>query len=128
MLLFVFLALCLATLVVAQNVTYDYVIAGAGTAGLLLAVVLSENPDITVAVLEGGGDARTNPNVTIPELRGMIAGTQYDWYFASLPQPGLYESRVQNVNRGKTLGGTSSMNWLIVECPTTLIDDVVNPF
>ena len=37
-----------AAFVAAQNVTYDYVIAGAGTAGMLLAVVLTENPNITV--------------------------------------------------------------------------------
>lgn len=67
------LALVLAALnshVVSQNVTYDYVIAGAGTAGMLLAVVLSENPNITVAVLEAGSDGRTQPNITIPERRG----------------------------------------------------------
>lgn len=63
--------LLLVALTAAQNITYDYVIAGAGTAGLLLAVVLSENPNITVAVLEGGGDGRQDPNVTIPELRGV---------------------------------------------------------
>ena len=56
---------------VAQNITYDYVIAGAGTAGLLLAVVLSENPDVNVAVLEAGSDGRTLHNITVPERRGV---------------------------------------------------------
>jgi len=69
-----FVALCglLATLVAAQNATqtYDYVIAGAGTAGMLLAVVLSENPNITVCVLEAGGDGREDQNITVPERRG----------------------------------------------------------
>jgi len=37
-----------AALATAENITYDYVIAGAGTAGMLLAVVLTENPDVTV--------------------------------------------------------------------------------
>lgn len=50
--------------------TYDYVIAGAGTAGLLLAVILSENPDITVCVLEAGADGTHETNITNPELRG----------------------------------------------------------
>lgn len=54
----------------AQNTTYDYVIAGAGTAGMLLAVVLSENPSINVMVLEAGSDGRTQPNITVPERRG----------------------------------------------------------
>lgn len=65
--------LFLAALGAAQNVTYDYVIVGAGTAGLLLAVVLSENPEISVMVLEAGGDARSTSNVTDPERRGKSA-------------------------------------------------------
>lgn len=60
----------LTALVAAQNTTYDYVVVGAGTAGMLLAVVLSENPDISVLVLEGGGDGRTDYNITNPERRG----------------------------------------------------------
>ncbi|GAB7344396.1 hypothetical protein MBLNU457_2252t2 [Dothideomycetes sp. NU457] len=86
---------------------------GAGTAGLLLAVVLTENPNITVAVLEGGADGRTNPNITVPELRGEIQMTPYDWHFETVLQPGLYENRSQQVPRGKTIGGTSAMNWMI---------------
>lgn len=64
---------CLSRHAVSQNLTYDYVIAGAGTAGLLLAIVLSENPSITVAVLEAGSDGRTQPNITIPERRGTVS-------------------------------------------------------
>jgi choline dehydrogenase-like flavoprotein len=91
---------------VAQNTTqvYDYAIAGAGTAGLLLAIVLTEDPTINVAVLEAGADGRTNPNITIPELRGDIIDTEYDWDYYSTVQPGLYENRSQAVNRGKTIG------------------------
>ncbi|KAF2773676.1 FAD/NAD(P)-binding domain-containing protein [Teratosphaeria nubilosa] len=98
------------------NQTYDYVIAGAGTAGGLLAVVLSENPNITVAVLEAGGDGRTDPNITVPERRGTIQHTEYDWAFWTLPQPGLYDNGTegaQPVPRGKVIGGTSAMNWMI---------------
>lgn len=66
---------CLATLCVAKNATYDYVIAGAGTAGLLLAVILTENPDVSVIILEAGGDSRDTSNVTDPERRGTSAST-----------------------------------------------------
>lgn len=54
------------------NLTYDYVIAGAGTAGLLLAVVLSENPNVTVAVIEAGADGRADTNITDPQKRGSL--------------------------------------------------------
>jgi len=59
-----------ATFVACQNTTYDYVIAGAGTAGLLLAVVLTENPNIHVAVIEAGADGRNEANITNPQNRG----------------------------------------------------------
>jgi choline dehydrogenase len=114
---------------------YDYVIAGAGTAGLLLANILSEDPNVTVLVLEAGTDSRTEVNVTDPERRGIIAlygcgqhsneltvhapgtiqHTQYDWGFESTLQPGLYDNGTggsQYVPRGKTMGGTSAMNWM----------------
>ncbi|CAD0108594.1 unnamed protein product [Aureobasidium uvarum] len=103
------LLLATAATAIAQNTTqvYDYAIAGAGTAGLLLAIVLTENPSINVAVLEAGSDGRTNPNITIPELRGDIIDTEYDWDYYSTVQPGLYRNRSQAVNRGKTIG----WNW-----------------
>ncbi|KAI1206834.1 uncharacterized protein F4807DRAFT_453190 [Annulohypoxylon truncatum] len=101
-------------LAIAQNETafFDYVIAGAGTAGLLLAVLLSENPNITVCILEAGGDGRYENNITDPELRGSIQHTKYDWQFWTTSQPGL-DTGAQPVPRGKVIGGTSSMNWMI---------------
>ncbi|CAK4033075.1 alcohol oxidase [Lecanosticta acicola] len=113
------LAAGFVSLAVAQqvpNITYDYVIAGAGTAGLLLGVILSENPNVTVAILEAGSDGRSNPNITNPQRRGTIQMTEYDWAFSSTPQPGLYDNGtggIQPVPRGKTPGGTSAMNWMI---------------
>ena len=106
----------LAVTAAAQDVVYDYVIAGAGTAGLLLATILSENPDITVLVLEAGVDGRNQSNITDPERRGTIQHTQYDWGLESTLQPYLYDNGTggsQYVPRGKTIGGTSAMNWMI---------------
>lgn len=106
----------LASLVLSQNVTYDYVIAGAGTAGLLLAAVLTENPNIAVMVLEAGTDGRNQTNITDPERRGTIQHIQYDWGLESTLQPYLYPNGTggsQYVPRGKTIGGTSAMNWMI---------------
>lgn len=121
--------------VAARNSTrqFDYVIAGAGTAGLLLATILSEDPNVSVLVLEAGVDSRIDRNVTNPERRGesinsvtiralvtrdlpgTIQQTQYDWGFQSTPQLGLYDNGTggsQYVPRGKTIGGTSAMNWM----------------
>ncbi|KAI1391700.1 uncharacterized protein F4822DRAFT_193133 [Hypoxylon trugodes] len=104
-------------LAAAKNETvYDYVIAGAGTAGLLLAVVLTEDPNIKVCLLEAGSDGRHERNITNPELRGTIQHTKYDWQFWTLPQTGLNGNGTfgaQPVPRGKTIGGTSAMNWMI---------------
>lgn len=94
--------------------TYDYVIAGGGTAGLLLAVALTENPNISVAVLEAGGDGRKDARITVPEKQGSIVNTDYDWKLETIPQSGLVNSKMQPVSKGKVLGGTSAMNYLIL--------------
>lgn len=99
--------------VATQATTYDYVIAGAGTSGLLLALALTTDPTITVAVLEAGPDNRTDPRITVPEREGSIAGTLYDWNFTTTSQPGLYGGKSISVARGKVVGGTSAMNWMI---------------
>ncbi|KAI1452398.1 hypothetical protein F4805DRAFT_472432 [Annulohypoxylon moriforme] len=114
MLLREFILLGIVSFVIAQNETssFDYVIAGAGTAGLLLAVILSENPNITVCVLEAGSDGRHENKITIPEQRGSIQNTEYDWQFRTTSQPGL-ATGAQPVPRGKVIGGTSAMNWMI---------------
>ncbi|KAK8109208.1 glucose oxidase [Apiospora sp. TS-2023a] len=65
--------------VVAGCVSYDYVIAGAGTAGLVVANRLSADPSTTVLVIEPGGDERANPNVTNPLAFTVPFGTHIDW-------------------------------------------------
>lgn len=65
--------------VVARDGPYDYVIAGAGTAGLVVANRLSADPSTTVLVIEPGGDERANPNVTSPLAFTVPFGTHIDW-------------------------------------------------
>ncbi|OTB00196.1 putative GMC oxidoreductase [Hypoxylon sp. CI-4A] len=83
---------------------------------MLLAIVLSENANIKVCVLEAGGDGRRETNITNPEKRGTTQNTDYDWGFFTTPQPGLSDNGTmgaQPVPRGKAIGGTSAMNWMI---------------
>ncbi len=92
--------------------TFDYVIVGAGSAGCVLANRLSEDADVTVCVLEAGPPDR-NPYIHIPA--GFIK-TFYDpkvnWCYHQEPGPWT-AGRSIFAPRGKTLGGSSSINGLI---------------
>lgn len=89
--------------------SFDYVIVGGGTAGLVVASRLSENPDITVAVIEAGDFERNNPNVTNTTVLGIGQRTNVDWQYGSVPQ--TYAGNRSIVwSAGKGLGGSSLIN------------------
>lgn len=68
---------------------YDYIIVGGGTAGLVVASRLSEDADVSVLVIEAGGDKTKDPFVVTPGLMGGLYGKdEYDWNFLSVPQVG----------------------------------------
>jgi choline dehydrogenase len=90
---------------------YDYVIVGAGSAGCVLAARLSEDPDVSVALVEAGA-ADSAPEIHIPAAFPTLFKTRWDWDFDSDPEPGL-GSRRAYLPRGKMLGGSSSMNAMI---------------
>ncbi|KAI9060841.1 GMC oxidoreductase [Trametes sanguinea] len=91
---------------------FDYVIVGGGTAGLVLAARLSDDPTVNVGVIEAG---EWDPNVdaiNIPGLCGSILGNpRYDWGFTSIPQQYANGRQIPQP-RGKALGGTSMLNFL----------------
>ena len=89
----------------------DYVIVGAGSAGCVLANRLSEDPDVRVLLLEAGGGDRSL-NVKIPAAFPKQFHTRLDWDFHTEPEPHC-EGRSLYVPRGKTLGGSSSMNAML---------------
>jgi len=92
--------------------TFDYVIIGAGSAGCVLANRLSEDPNLTVALLEAGG-RDTNPWLHVPAgyYRTML-DPSVTWQFGAGPEPEL-DGRVVPWPRGRVLGGSSSINGLL---------------
>lgn len=88
---------------------FDYVIVGAGSAGCVLASRLTENPDITVCLLEAG---KKDNSVFIHAPAGVAATVPYgisSWHYNTTPQMGL-NGRKGFQPRGKVLGGSSSIN------------------
>lgn len=90
--------------------SYDYVIIGGGTAGLCVAARLTENPDVTVAVIEGGANRMDDPLVSTPAAYSSLIGRpNYDWCMTSIAQP-TAGNKKYSMPRGKLLGGSSGQS------------------
>ncbi len=95
-----------------QDWSAVYIIVGGGTAGCVLAARLTEDPTVSVIVLEDGPDAR-------PLLMDMPAGLsahynngQYHWPYRSEPEP-FAAKKTQPYKMGRVLGGSSAINGLV---------------
>ena len=91
------------------NAEFDYIVIGAGAAGCAVASRLSQDPSFSVCLLEAGGPD-THPLVHMPAgVAAMVPTSINNWQYQTVPQPGL-NGRVGYQPRGKTLGGSSSIN------------------
>jgi choline dehydrogenase len=91
--------------------TFDYIVVGAGSAGCVLANRLTEDPSVTVLLLEAGGED-TADEIHIPAAFSALFKTKWDWNYETVEQKHMGD-RTAYWPRMKALGGCSSMNAMI---------------
>ena len=92
--------------------SFDYIIVGAGSAGCVLANRLTEDPGVTVLLVEFGGKDRSL-FIQMPTALSIPMNTsKYAWQFHTEPEPYL-DNRQLHCPRGKVLGGSSSINGMV---------------
>jgi len=91
---------------------YDYLVLGGGSAGSVIASRLSENPGVTVALVEAGGGG--NSWVVNTPIAGalMVPSRLNNWAFQTVPQKAL-NGRIGYQPRGRALGGSSAVNAMV---------------
>ena len=93
-------------------IDYDYIIVGAGSAGCVLANRLSKNPKIRVLLLEAGNEDKSITLKMPAAVLLNLKSTKHNWAYMGEPEPELAGRQLQH-DRGKTLGGSSSINGMV---------------
>ncbi|KAJ3505382.1 hypothetical protein NMY22_g17606 [Coprinellus aureogranulatus] len=95
-----------------SHIYFDFIVVGGGTAGAVVANRLSEVSKYQVLLIEAGSSDAGVLNSQIPFTQAALLNSQYDWNYTTTPQEGL-NGRILSYNRGKILGGSSSINFMI---------------
>lgn len=89
--------------------TYDIVIIGGGTAGLVLANRISENASLQILVIKSGQDRTSDPSTLTPGAWPLLANPSTSWTFQTTPQNDT-GGKVLTIPQGRALGGSSAIN------------------
>ncbi|KXN87047.1 Glucose dehydrogenase [FAD, quinone] [Leucoagaricus sp. SymC.cos] len=95
-----------------RGVEYDFIIAGGGTAGSVVASRLGENPNWNILVVEAGTSNEEVFNTRVPGLWYTLMHSSVDWNYTVVPQKGL-DGKSLVYTRAKMLGGCSSHNTMV---------------
>jgi choline dehydrogenase len=92
--------------------SFDYIVVGAGSAGCVMANRLSADPSVSVLLLEAGGKDN-NIWIKVPlGLMYIVGNPRTDWCYETDPEPECHGRKIP-IPRGKTLGGSSSINGMV---------------
>lgn len=114
---FLFLLVATTSTAASSSRDYDYIIVGGGTAGLTVANRLSDDPSVSILVIEPGQAEFDNPDVTDISRLAYTYDSPIDWAYKTTEQS--FGGRRQIMRAGKALGGTSVMNgaYICLLCP-----------